>query len=36
MDRESSFESIRAGLLAAGIAIVCFGGAFVFATFYIT
>jgi hypothetical protein len=36
VDRESSFNSIRAGLFAACIAILCFGGAFLFAVFYIT
>jgi hypothetical protein len=36
VDRQSSFDSIRAGLLAACIAILCFGGVFLFAVFYIT
>ena len=34
-DRESSFEGIRAGLLAASLAIAVFGGTFLFAIFYI-
>jgi hypothetical protein len=35
VDRESSFDSIRAGLFAAALAILVFGGTFLFAIFYI-